>query len=272
MAEGFPDQVAVSSPTPEPSGTTEAVLGEVLDDGQGRGRLVEEVEDQAHRVTDLLVRVEDDPALGVVDQSRGRSEPELALAGLVQLASQHSATEPVQFGLAHGAQESQEEPVGIRGGVIDSILVDDQRAGQSTDLNETIPVAAGACQARRFQAEYGPGPAQADLGDEVLKAVTTDRGRPRASLILVDDLDALGGPSQIASATGEVVLPGGAAGVLADLQRSGLADVDQCESVEVVRSDLRGDGECRHRSDSCGSRVIETESPRDWTPDVRGVG
>src|SRR5262249_8722607 len=195
-------------------------------------------EDQAHRVTDLLVRVEDDPALGVVDQSRGRSEPELALAGLVQLASQHSATEPVQFGLAHGAQESQEKPVGIHGGVIGSILVDDQRVGQSTDLNETIPVAARAGQARGFQAEYGSGPAQADLGDEVLEAITTGRRGPGAPLILVDDLNAIGGPSQIASAPGEIVLPGGAAGVFADLQGSGLADVDQGESVEVVRSDL----------------------------------
>src|SRR5262249_48809931 len=44
MAEGFPDQVTVSSTTPKPSGATEVVLGEVLDDGQGRGRLVEEVE------------------------------------------------------------------------------------------------------------------------------------------------------------------------------------------------------------------------------------
>src|SRR5262249_19101181 len=108
MGERFPDQVAMSSPTPKPSGTTEVVLGEVLDDGQGRGRLLEEIEDQAHGVPDLLVRVEDDPALGVVDQSRGRSEPELALASLLQLATQESATEPVQLGLTHRAQESQE--------------------------------------------------------------------------------------------------------------------------------------------------------------------
>src|SRR5690242_1646538 len=84
MAEGFPDQVALSSTTPKPGGTTEVVLGEVRDDGQGRGRLLEEVEDQAQGVPDLFVGVEDDPALRIVDQPRGRSEPELALGGLLE--------------------------------------------------------------------------------------------------------------------------------------------------------------------------------------------
>ena len=68
----------------------------------------------------------------------------------------------MQFGFAHRSQESQEKTVGVLSGVIDPILVDDQGVGEGTDLDETIPIAARPCQARGFQAQDGPGPAQAD--------------------------------------------------------------------------------------------------------------
>jgi hypothetical protein len=48
----------------------EVMLGEVFDDGQGRRRLVEQVEDQPDRLLDLFVGIEDDPALKIVDQPR----------------------------------------------------------------------------------------------------------------------------------------------------------------------------------------------------------
>ena len=156
MAQRSPDQLTVSAATPEPCGALEVMVGEVLDDGQGRSRLLEQVEDQPDRLLDLFVGIEDDPALRIVDQPRGRSEPELALGGLLQLAAQEAGTEQVEFGLAHGAQESQEETVGVYGGVVDSILVDDQGVGEGTDLDETIPIAAGACQAGGFQAKTAP--------------------------------------------------------------------------------------------------------------------
>ena len=105
----------------------------------------------------------------------------------------------MQFGLAHGSQESQEKTVRVLSGVVDSVFVDDQGVGEGTDLDETIPITARSCQAGGFQAQDGPGPAQADLGDEVLKAVATSRGRSRVPLILIDDLDSLRGPSQVAA-------------------------------------------------------------------------
>jgi hypothetical protein len=89
------------------------VLGEVLDDGQGRGRLLEEVKDQVQGVPDLFVGVEGHPALRIVDQPRGRPGPELALGGLLQLAAQEAAAEQAEFGLAHGPEEPQEETVGV---------------------------------------------------------------------------------------------------------------------------------------------------------------
>src|SRR5262249_48145035 len=149
-------------------------------------------------------------------------------------------------------EDPQEQTVGVLRGIIGAVLVDDQRIGQSTDFDETIPIAARPRQAGSFEAEDGPGAAQADLGGEILEAVATGRGRPRTSLILVDDFDPLLGPSQVAGAAGEVILPGGAGGVLAHLQRGRLADIDQGESVAVAGSDLRGVGPCGHGRTSGG--------------------
>jgi hypothetical protein len=147
VAQGAPGPLTVAGPAPEPGGAAEVMVGEVLDDGEGRTRLLERVEDRPDRMPDLFVGVEHDPSLGVIDQPRGRPESESAVSGLLQLAAQQAGAEPVQFGLAHGAQEAQEKAVGGVGGVADPVLVDDQRVSQCTDFDQTIPVAAGTSQA-----------------------------------------------------------------------------------------------------------------------------
>src|SRR6516162_7491519 len=53
------------------------------------------------------------------------------------------------------------------------------------------------------------------------------RGGARAPLVLVDDGDGRAGPAQVLGALHEVVLPGRAGGVLADLEQGRLPDVDQ---------------------------------------------
>src|SRR3954451_19466226 len=148
-----PDQLTVAGAAPEPGGAAEVILGEVLDDGPRRSRSLEQVEDQPDRVPDLLVGIEDDPALRIVDQPRGGAEPESAVAGLLELAAQQAGTEPVQFGLAHGAEDPQEQTVGVLRGIIDPVVVDDQGISQGTDFDEGIPIAAGPRQAGRFEAE-----------------------------------------------------------------------------------------------------------------------
>ena len=65
MAQRSPDQLTVAATSPEPGGALEVMVGEVLDDGQGGSRLLEQVEDQPDGLLDLFVGVEDDPALRI---------------------------------------------------------------------------------------------------------------------------------------------------------------------------------------------------------------
>src|SRR5262249_19627509 len=57
MAQRTPNQLTVASPPPEPGGALEVMVREVLDDGQGRSRLLKQVEDQTDCILDLFVRV-----------------------------------------------------------------------------------------------------------------------------------------------------------------------------------------------------------------------
>src|SRR5215831_8903383 len=120
--------------------------GEVLDDPERGSDLLEGGEEQAHRLLNLLIGIEDELAGGVVDQPGGWTEAELARLSLLQFVAQQPRPEPVQFGGAHGAFDPQDQPVVVLSGIINAVLVDDEGFGQATDLNEAIPVAAAAGQ------------------------------------------------------------------------------------------------------------------------------
>ena len=189
---------------------------------------------------DLLIGIEDDLAGGVVGQPGGQPEAELTGPGLLQFAPQQPRSEPVQLGFAHRALDPQEESVVVLSRIINAVLVDDEGIGQATDLDETIPVAAGPRQPRGFQAQDGAGAAESNLGHQVLEAVAAEGGGPGVPLILVDDLDAFPGPSQTVGGSRQVILAGGAGDVVAHLHGARLADIDQGLAVEMLGTDLGG--------------------------------
>ena len=218
MPQRLPEQFAVAGFAPKTIREEEVVVAEVLDDRQRRAGLLEQGEQQADRLLHFLVGIEDEPAGRVEDQADRRAHPQFALFGPGQLAAEQAVAEPVEFGLAHGAEDAEQQAVGVLAGVVDAVLVDDQGVGQGADLQQAIPVTAGAGQAGGFQAEDGPGLAQPDLGDQELEAVAAHRGGTGESLVLIDDGDGRGRPTQILGTLHEVVLPGRAGGVFADLK------------------------------------------------------
>src|SRR5262249_58112619 len=126
----------------------------------------------------------------------------------------------------------------VLAGVVDAVLIDDQGIGQSTDLQQAIPVAAGAGQAGSFEAEDSPGLAQPDLSDQELEPIAVHGGGTGASLVLIDDGDGRPGPAQVLSTLHEVVLPGSAGGMLTNLEQGGLPDVDERLAVKMVGANL----------------------------------
>ncbi len=82
-----------------------------------------------------------------------------------------AGTEEMQLCLRHlGLHPKQEAVVEIRR-IVAAVLVDDQRAGQGTDLDQAVPIGVGPRQARGLQGEHGPHLSQGHLGHQPLEIV-----------------------------------------------------------------------------------------------------
>jgi hypothetical protein len=154
----------------------------------------------------------------------------------------------VQLRFAHRALEAQEQAVIILAGIVDAFLVNDQRVGQGTDLQQVIPVAARAGEARCFKTEHGTSVLEPHCGDEPLKAIAGNGRRAGLALVLIDDANPFPGPAEVQGPGHQVILPCGAAGVGTHLEQGGLTDVDEGLSVEVIRPNFMV-GEPRERHD-----------------------
>jgi hypothetical protein len=125
-------------------------------------------------------------------------------------------------------------------GIIDTFFVNNQGVCQGTDLDETIPVTARASQAGGLQAQHGASVPETNLRDERLKSVSVSGRDAGLALILVNDDDPLTRPTQIKCALDQIVLTGGAGGVLEHLSQARLTNVNESQTVEMVRPDFAG--------------------------------
>jgi hypothetical protein len=240
MGQGMPAELAAVGPGAHPQREQQALLREGLDGGPGRAGAGEGRKQVAHSLLHAQVGVQDHPADGVVDEPDRQGHRQLAAAGLGELAATQAGLEQVQLGLAHGAFEAQDQPVVERAGVIQAVLVQDQRAGQRADLQQPVPVGVVARQPGDFQAQHDAGPAHADVGDQPLEAVAALGGGARASQVLVDHDHLLGRPAQRDRPLAQRVLAVGGGGVLDHLAQGGLAHIQVGGPAQVLCGHLLG--------------------------------
>ena len=119
------------------------VRNEVAIDRVGRSEFLEFVEDHADHAPRLLVRLLDDLAAGGLEVADGDVQEQLAALRLVPAAAQQAVPQRHQFVLAHGASHSQEQPVVAVQGVVDGILVAQQRVEDAAHVDELMPVLVG---------------------------------------------------------------------------------------------------------------------------------
>ena len=81
----------------------------------------------------------------------------------------------MKFRFRHGPFQSEQEPVIKVGRVIDSILVENKRARQRTQLDQTVPVGGVPGQPRDFQSHHQACLTEGNLTDELLKPVPAGR-------------------------------------------------------------------------------------------------
>jgi hypothetical protein len=145
----------------------------------------------------------------------------------------------MQFGLADRAFEAQQEAVVDRAGVIEPVLVADQRARQRAQLKQPMPVGVVSRQPRALEAEHDPRLRQRHVSNEPLKPLPVGGRGAGLALIDVDHHDPLGGPAERDRPAAEVVLAAGGVGVVSDLIQARLAHIQIRVASQMICGHLR---------------------------------
>ena len=144
----------------------------------------------------------------------------------------------MQFRFAHRALESQEQPVIEMAWIVEAVLVQNQSVRQRANLQQTMPVRAVARQARDLQAHHDPCFAQANIGDQTLKAFALAGGGAGLALIMIDHYDSIFRPTQRHRALAQGVLSLGALGIFKHLAQGGLANIEISGALEMFSGEL----------------------------------
>jgi hypothetical protein len=158
-----------------------------------------------------------------------------------------------------GAVQTQKETVVGIVGVINAVLVSQQRPEDGTEFEEMIPVLGRTRQATDFQAQDDADVVQGDLGEQPLKAGTVFNSPATRPLVVVDDLDALAWPAERGGVISEGILTLSGFLMVEDLLRAGLANVDDSEFASMLigdRCQAAAEGGCAEiRCGSFGSQT-----------------
>src|SRR5207253_2182833 len=102
----------------------------------------------------------------------------------------------MQLGLAHDTLETQEQTVVEVGRVVQPIVVAQERPEQAAGAYQGDPVRVGASQATRVLSQKNADMIKTEFREDVLEARATLDRLSRASLVGVNDRDAVAGPAQ----------------------------------------------------------------------------
>src|SRR5712692_5245845 len=92
--------------------------------------------------------------------------------------------------------QPEQEPVVEVCRIIDSILIENERASQRTQLEQPVPVGGVPSQTRNLQPHHQTCLAESNLADKLLKTVPSSRLRARFAKIAIEDVYAFERPSQ----------------------------------------------------------------------------
>ena len=121
------------------------------------------------------VWIENQNAVVPINQTDGRPHLKLATSSFVDHSASHSRLEEMKFRFGHSPFQAEQEPVIKVRRVIDSILVENERAGQRTQLDQPVPVGGVPSQARDLQSHHQACLAEGNLTDQLLKPVPAGR-------------------------------------------------------------------------------------------------
>ena len=146
----------------------------------------------------LLDAVVADPHVADGDRHEQLAAARLLLQGFERALAQHR-----QLHLAHGALHAEQQAIVGMTRIVDAVLIDDQRADETAELQQRVPVATVAGEPRRLDRDHGADAPLADGGQQLLEAGPRDAAAGAAEIV-VDDVDIA--PAELPRAIGKTVL------------------------------------------------------------------
>ena len=107
-------------------------------------------EDEPDRFPDAPIRVLLDPVVAHLEEPDSDSEEKLAAASLLLQGLERALTEEREFHLAHCALHAKQKAIVRVAGIVDAVLIDDQRVDQAAELQQSVPVSSVAREPRRL--------------------------------------------------------------------------------------------------------------------------
>jgi hypothetical protein len=123
----------MSSPLAAPKRTrsrqADAVRVQVPDDPVNAPAALKDVKDQLQRLAHALIGIQHDLPGGATQETARQVEAEFAALGLVPASFLEAGAHDVQLGFAHRALQSQQKPVVVNRGIVNPVVVANERAG-----------------------------------------------------------------------------------------------------------------------------------------------
>ncbi len=197
--------------------------------------------------------------------ARWQREPQRAAAGLAVARLDPALAQEAELVFGHRPFQPQQEPIVDEARIVDPVGIDHQRRGEGAEVDQVVPVAPVAGEARRLDAEHRADLARADCRHEPLEPRAFTDARSRPAQVLVDDGDRpeAGGTRLV----GQRVLPALAFRVAHHLRHGGLADIDDGTAGQVVSVDPAAHGRLPPRGDAdLGRGLPEAGRPEPAPP------
>src|SRR5271170_2516880 len=157
------------------------------------------------------------------DITDGNRCVEVAACCLESQSFLRALTKNRQLHLAEGSLHAEQQPIVNLNGVVDSILVYDQAADQSAELQKRMPITAIAGKPRGFYRKNSAGPPSANSGQQSLESGPCNSAA-RTPEVIVDDDHVR--PSQCPRTIRKSILTTTALRIICELVRRGLPHID----------------------------------------------
>src|SRR5687767_14110395 len=130
MNQLAPDELSIPNTTVSTPRKAQVVLLEVPNHSIGAAGLSKKGEHQSHRILNFYIGIKHHAArLVAIDIAHGQRKTEFSALGLVAFAALEARADKMQFGLRHGAFESEQELIVEIGRIVATIGIDDEGAG-----------------------------------------------------------------------------------------------------------------------------------------------